>query len=278
MRAGEIVGIAGIDGNGQTEMIDALAGLRSIDAGTVRIDGDDVTRDSVHGHFEDGLGHIPEDRQRRGLVLEYSIAENIALHDYRSEPASRFGWLFPRRLIERARSLIKAFDVRGGSPSTRAGALSGGNQQKVVLAREIERDPKVLIAAQPTRGLDVGAIEFVHRRRQHACCPTSTARSCSPALPPASRAIAQSAPFAMGKFALRGLAQSMARELSPQGIHVAHFVIDGGIRSAARTEPADRPDSMLDPDAIALSYWNVLQQPRSAWTWEVELRPWVEKF
>jgi NAD(P)-dependent dehydrogenase (short-subunit alcohol dehydrogenase family) len=88
----------------------------------------------------------------------------------------------------------------------------------------------------------------------------------------------QSAPFAMGKFALRGLAQSMARELSPQGIHVAHFVIDGGIRGAARAEPTDRPDSMLDPDAIALSYWNVLQQPRSAWTWELELRPWVEKF
>jgi NAD(P)-dependent dehydrogenase (short-subunit alcohol dehydrogenase family) len=89
---------------------------------------------------------------------------------------------------------------------------------------------------------------------------------------------AQSAPFAMGKFALRGLAQSMARELSPQGIHVAHFVIDGGIRSATRTEPDDKPDSMLDPDAIALSYWNVLQQPRSAWTWELEVRPWVEKF
>jgi NAD(P)-dependent dehydrogenase (short-subunit alcohol dehydrogenase family) len=89
---------------------------------------------------------------------------------------------------------------------------------------------------------------------------------------------AQSAPFAMGKFALRGLAQSMARELSPQGIHIGHFVIDGGIRSAARAEPEDRPDSMLDPDAIALSYWNVLQQPRSAWTWEVEVRPWVEKF
>jgi NAD(P)-dependent dehydrogenase (short-subunit alcohol dehydrogenase family) len=88
----------------------------------------------------------------------------------------------------------------------------------------------------------------------------------------------QSAPFAMGKFALRGLAQSMARELSPQGIHVAHFVIDGGIRSAARVEPADRPDSMLDPDAIAWSYWNVLRQPKNAWTWEVELRPWVEKF
>ncbi|MGJ4950858.1 SDR family NAD(P)-dependent oxidoreductase [Bradyrhizobium sp. HKCCYLS20291] len=89
---------------------------------------------------------------------------------------------------------------------------------------------------------------------------------------------AQSAPFAMGKFALRGLAQSMARELSPQGIHVAHFVIDGGIRSAARQEPAERPDSMLDPDAIAASYWSVLQQPRSAWSWEMELRPWVETF
>ena len=88
----------------------------------------------------------------------------------------------------------------------------------------------------------------------------------------------QSAPFAMGKFALRGLAQSMARELAPQGIHVAHFVIDGGIRSATRTEAADRPDSMLDPDAIAENYWNVLQQPRSTWSWELELRPWVEKF
>ena len=88
----------------------------------------------------------------------------------------------------------------------------------------------------------------------------------------------QSAPFAMGKFALRGLAQSMARELSPQGIHVAHFVIDGGIRSARRTEPTDKPDSMLDPDAIATNYWNVLCQPRSAWTSEMEMRPWVEKF
>ncbi|TKW79500.1 MAG: SDR family NAD(P)-dependent oxidoreductase [Bradyrhizobium icense] len=88
----------------------------------------------------------------------------------------------------------------------------------------------------------------------------------------------QSSSFAMGKFALRGLAQSMARELSPQGIHIGHFVIDGGIRSGARPDPADRPDSFLDPDAIAESYWNVLQQPRSAWTWELELRPWVEKF
>ncbi|HET6682732.1 MAG TPA: ABC transporter ATP-binding protein [Gaiella sp.] len=164
VRAGEIVGIAGVDGNGQTELIDAMTGLHPVESGTVRVGNRNVTHDSAHGHLDAGLGHIPEDRQRRGLVLEYTIAENLALHDYRSPPASRYGWLFPRRLIERARSLIRAFDVRGGGAGTRAGALSGGNQQKVVLAREIERDPKVLIAAQPTRGLDVGAIEFVHRR------------------------------------------------------------------------------------------------------------------
>ena len=164
VRAGEIVGLAGIDGNGQTELIDAMTGLRGVTSGTVSVAGDDVTKESAHGHLEAGIGHIPEDRQRRGLVLEYSIAENIALHDYRSPPASRFGWLFPGRLIARARTLIRDFDVRGGGPNTRSGGLSGGNQQKVVLAREIERDPKVLIAAQPTRGLDVGAIEFVHRR------------------------------------------------------------------------------------------------------------------
>ena len=164
VRAGEIVGIAGIDGNGQTELIDAMTGLCPVVSGTVRVGGHAVTTESAHGHLDAGLGHIPEDRQRRGLVLEYSIAENLALHDYRAAPASRFGWLFPRRLYERARALIREFDVRGGGPATRAGGLSGGNQQKVVLAREIDRDPKVLIAAQPTRGLDVGAIEFVHRR------------------------------------------------------------------------------------------------------------------
>src|ERR1700736_1215949 len=96
--------------------------------------------------------------------------------------------------------------------------------------------------------------------------------------PASIKGYAQSAPSAMGKFALRGLAQSMARKLSPQGIHVAHIVIDGGIRSPSRADPPDKPDSMLDPDAIAASYWSVLQQPRSAWTWELELRPWVEKF
>src|SRR5256885_6282661 len=114
--------------------------------------------------FDAGLGHIPEDRQRRGLVLEFSIAENIALHDYAKPPDARWGWIFPKRMVQRARTLIREFDVRGGDPFTRAAGLSGGNQQKVVVAREIARDPKVLIAAQPTRGLDVGAIEYLHRR------------------------------------------------------------------------------------------------------------------
>ncbi len=164
VRAGEIVGIAGIDGNGQTELIDGMTGLRKIEAGTVTVGGEDVTRATVQDVLEAGLGHIPEDRQRRGLVLEFSIAENIALHDVGKAPFSRLGWLFPNRLVAAARRLIKEFDVRGGGPQTASGGLSGGNQQKVVLAREIDRDPKVLIAAQPTRGLDVGAIEFVHRR------------------------------------------------------------------------------------------------------------------
>ena len=111
-----------------------------------------------------GIGHIPEDRQRRGLVLDFNLAENIALHDYREEPESRFGWLFPKQLIARAKKLLTEFDVRGGGPLTLASSLSGGNQQKVIVAREVSRDPRVLVAAQPTRGLDVGAIEFVHRR------------------------------------------------------------------------------------------------------------------
>jgi simple sugar transport system ATP-binding protein len=164
VKAGEIVGIAGVDGNGQTELIDAITGLRSLEEGQVTIGGKDVTNGNARRVLDAGMGHIPEDRHRRGLVLDFTLAENIALHDYREEPDSRFGWLFPKRLIARARRLLKAFDVRGGGPTTKASALSGGNQQKVVVAREVERDPRVLLAAQPTRGLDVGAIEFVHRR------------------------------------------------------------------------------------------------------------------
>jgi general nucleoside transport system ATP-binding protein len=165
VRAGEILGIAGVDGNGQTELVEAVTGLRTPSSGTITVAGKAMPR---HSHartmLDAGIGHIPEDRQRRALVLEFSLAENIALHDYCYPPDSEHGWLFPRRLIERARRLIKDFDVRGGGPTTQAGALSGGNQQKVVVAREVERDPRVLVAAQPTRGLDVGAIEYVHRR------------------------------------------------------------------------------------------------------------------
>jgi simple sugar transport system ATP-binding protein len=164
VRGGEIVAIAGVDGNGQTELIDAITGLRGPEQGRILVEGLEVTNASARRHFDVGVGHVPEDRQRRGLVLEFSLAENIGLHDYRKPPYSRLGWLNPKRLLERAEKLIREFDVRGGGPRTPGAALSGGNQQKVILAREIDRDPRVLVAAQPTRGLDVGAIEFVHRR------------------------------------------------------------------------------------------------------------------
>jgi simple sugar transport system ATP-binding protein len=164
VRQGEIVAIAGVDGNGQSELIEALTGLRPVAAGTVRVGGIDVTHADARTSLDAGIGHIPEDRHRRGLVLDFTLAENIALHDYNRPPDSTHGWLYPRRLIDRAAKLIREFDVRGGGPLTRASSLSGGNQQKVVIAREVARNPKVLLAAQPTRGLDVGAIEYVHRR------------------------------------------------------------------------------------------------------------------
>jgi len=164
VRAGEIVGIAGVDGNGQSELIEALTGLRPVASGEFRLGDQRLTGSSTHHILDSGIGHIPEDRQRRGLVLEFSLAENMALHDFDKPPNSRLGWLRPRYLVERAKRLLKAFDVRGGGPQTPARALSGGNQQKVVVAREVENDPRVLIAAQPTRGLDVGAIDLVHRR------------------------------------------------------------------------------------------------------------------
>ena len=164
VRAGEILGLAGVDANGQSELIDAIAGLRHIASGRVVVDGRDVTNAHAKETLDAGVGHIPEDRHRRGLVLPFSLTENLALHAYRHAPNSSRGLLNPRAMAARARKLLTEFDVRGGAPATPAFALSGGNQQKVVLAREIDGDPKILIAAQPTRGLDVGAIEFVHRR------------------------------------------------------------------------------------------------------------------
>jgi len=162
--AGEIVGLAGVDGNGQTELIEAIVGLRRPIGGRVLVADREVTSDGTRKLIDEGVGHIPEDRQKLGLVLDFSLAENLALHAYRKRPESRFGWLLPRRILARARKLIREFDIRGGGPQTRAAALSGGNQQKVVVAREISAEPRVLVAAQPTRGLDVGAIEYVHRR------------------------------------------------------------------------------------------------------------------
>jgi simple sugar transport system ATP-binding protein len=164
VRAGEIVGIAGVDGNGQSELIDALTGLRKAAGGQMTVGGEDLTHASARQALDAGMGHIPEDRHRRGLILDFNLAENLALHDYGKQPFSRFGWLNPRSWLRWAAGLLKEFDVRGGEATTRASSLSGGNQQKVVVAREVSRDPSVLIAAQPTRGLDVGAIEFVHRR------------------------------------------------------------------------------------------------------------------
>jgi simple sugar transport system ATP-binding protein len=162
VRAGEIVAVAGIDGNGQGELIDTISGLRHVASGRVRVKGRDITGWDPRRVREAGVGHIPEDRHRRGLVLDFTLAENLALRDYRQ--GTRFGLLSPRRMLARARGLLEEFDVRGGDSGTPARSLSGGNQQKVVVAREISGDPDLLIAAQPTRGLDVGAIEFVHRR------------------------------------------------------------------------------------------------------------------
>ena len=164
VHAGEIVAIAGVDGNGQTQLIDAITGLQKPESGRVLVAGAELTGESPHSFLEHGVGHIPEDRHRRGLILDFSLAENLVLHDYAKEPFASRGFLNPGRVLESARRLLKEFDVRGGTPQTRASALSGGNQQKVIVAREVARDPRVLIAAQPTRGLDVGAIEFVHRR------------------------------------------------------------------------------------------------------------------
>jgi general nucleoside transport system ATP-binding protein len=162
VRAGEIVGIAGVDDNGQGELVETLTGLRSAVAGTVKVGGRDVTRSDVRGTLDAGIGHIAEDRHRRGLVLDFNLAENLCLREYNRAPIAKRGFISPKRMNERAAPLLEEYDVRGGSCDALALSLSGGNQQKVVIAREIAEEPKVLIAAQPTRGLDVGAIEFVH--------------------------------------------------------------------------------------------------------------------
>jgi simple sugar transport system ATP-binding protein len=161
---GEIVAIAGVSGNGQSELIDAIVGLRAPSAGTIRLKGVDITHASARASIEAGVSHIPEDRHRRGLVLEFDLAENLVLGDHRSAPYASHGFMKPRVVAEMARKRITDYDIRTPSEKVLASSMSGGNQQKVVVAREIGRDPELLVAAQPTRGLDVGAIEFVHKQ------------------------------------------------------------------------------------------------------------------
>lgn len=164
VRTGEVLGIAGIDGNGQSELLQALTGLRKVESGRITINGEDITNLSPRKITETGVGHVPEDRHKYGLVLEMTLAENIGIQTYYQEPYSKMGVLNYGEINEHAKELIQEFDVRTVSELVPAKALSGGNQQKAIIAREVSRDPELLIVANPTRGLDVGAIEFIHKR------------------------------------------------------------------------------------------------------------------
>ncbi|CTM73877.1 sugar ABC transporter ATP-binding protein [Streptococcus pneumoniae] len=164
VRAGEIVGIAGIDGNGQSELIQAITGLRKVESGSIELKGDSIVGLHPRQITELSVGHVPEDRHRDGLILEMMISENIALQTYYKEPHSKNGILNYSNITSYAKKLMEEFDVRAASELVPAAALSGGNQQKAIIAREIDRDPDLLIVSQPTRGLDVGAIEYNHKR------------------------------------------------------------------------------------------------------------------
>lgn len=164
VKAGEIVGIAGVDGNGQSELIEAITGLMNSESGSILLNGKDIRNQRPRQITEAGVGHIPQDRHKHGLVLDFPVGENMVLQTYYQKPYSKKGVLNFKAIYDKAEKLIKEFDVRTPSSSTLARALSGGNQQKAIIGREVDRDPDLLIAAQPTRGLDVGAIEFIHRR------------------------------------------------------------------------------------------------------------------
>lgn len=164
VRAGEVLGIAGIDGNGQTELIQAISGLRPIESGEISLNKFDIKNSTPRQITEHGLGHIPEDRQRHGLILDMTIEENMMLQTYHQLPFSSGTILQHKDITENSDRLVEEFDVRTQSSKSTARSLSGGNQQKVIIAREIDRNPELLIAAQPTRGLDVGAIEYIHKR------------------------------------------------------------------------------------------------------------------
>ena len=165
VRAGEIVGIAGVEGNGQSELIEAITGLRKSESGTINFKNKDITRESIRNRINSGIAHIPEDRHKRGLVLDYTIEENMVLEVYDKKPFSNKGLLNKKEIKKYAEKIIDEFDVRSGEgDESIARSLSGGNQQKAIIGREIELNPELLIAAQPTRGLDVGSIEYIHKR------------------------------------------------------------------------------------------------------------------
>lgn len=164
VRAGEIIGIAGVEGNGQTELIEALAGLAAAKAGKVTFNGKDITDASARERKELGIAHIPEDRQKRGLLLQSDLEENSILGVHYREPVAAGGFLNSTEIGRRTREIIERFDVRPADPSLSAKSLSGGNQQKLIIGREFELNPKLLLVSQPTRGVDIGAIEFIHSK------------------------------------------------------------------------------------------------------------------
>ena len=165
VRAGEIVCLAGIEGNGQTELVYGLTGLEKISGGTITLDGQDITHASIRQRSKDGMSHIPEDRHKHGLVLDYSLENNMVLQRYWQPEFQKGGFIRSDKVREYSDKLIAQYDVRSGQGSlTTVRSMSGGNQQKAIIAREIDKDPKLLVAVQPTRGLDVGAIEYIHRQ------------------------------------------------------------------------------------------------------------------
>lgn len=165
VRAGEIMGLAGIDGNGQTELIYALTGLAKVHGGTILLKGQDITHMSVKDRLAVGMSHVPEDRHKHGLVLDFPLKDNFIIHSYDKAPFSSKGVLKPKVIDEYADKLIEQFDVRSGQgKDTITRSMSGGNQQKAIIAREIDRSSDLLVVVQPTRGLDVGAIEYIHSR------------------------------------------------------------------------------------------------------------------
>ncbi|MGP4067985.1 ABC transporter ATP-binding protein [Halobacillus sp. B29] len=164
VKAGEIVGIAGIDGNGQSELIEAIAGLRKSESGSIKLHEQVITNLSPRKVTQSGVSHIPQDRHKFGLVLDFPVGENMVLQSYYQQPFSKKGVMNFKNIYKKAQELIEEYDVRTPNAYTKARALSGGNQQKAIIGREVDRSPDLIIAAQPTRGLDVGAIEFIHKK------------------------------------------------------------------------------------------------------------------